>query len=164
MINVKDEYLVRYYNAWTENKIIHIQMQCISTNLRKFLNEKTNLFSNATIHQKYYVLGILFEQILEAVNYLHEQSEKIVHRNLKPENIMLDLESPNGNLIKLGDCGLAPLQQSAIMSFTQSIATFKYMAPEVMRNKGYDCSADIYSLSVIAQELFDIDINGYVIF
>jgi serine/threonine protein kinase len=43
------------------------------------------------------------------------------------------------------------------------MGTQRYTAPEVFRSTNYDTKADIYSLGVIVQELFNIDINRFEI-
>ena len=83
--------------------------------------------------------------------YLHEK--KIVHRDLKPENILL-LEKPDPKstvdpVIKVADFGLARLVSDKDMMKT-ACGTPGYVAPEVLKNKGYDSGAvDLWSAGVI---------------
>ena len=46
-------------------------------------------------------------QILDGVHFLHSQSPRIVHRDLKCDNIFI-----NGNIVKIGDLGIATLKDS----------------------------------------------------
>jgi len=68
----------------------------------------------------------------------------------------------NNRLVKIGDFGLITFHKYSDQSHTiyeNKIA--KYTAPEVLSSKKYDTKADIYSLGVILQDLFKIDINRY---
>lgn len=87
-----------------------------------------------------------FQQLISAIDYCH--SRGVSHRDLKPENLLLD---ENENL-KVSDFGLSALpehlRQDGLLH-TQC-GTPAYVAPEVLRKKGYDgAKADIWSCGVI---------------
>ena len=109
----------------------------------------------------YYISSELFIEILESVDYLHKQN--VIHRDLKPENILLT-DGQNGRFIKIADFGLSVIHEFVSQSHTTGCGTLKYIAPEVVQSTKYDTKADIYSLGVIVQELFNITINKFVIF
>ncbi|XP_030558873.1 serine/threonine-protein kinase D3 isoform X1 [Drosophila novamexicana] len=91
------------------------------------------------------VTKFLITQILIALKYLHSQN--IVHCDLKPENVLLssDAEFPQ---VKLCDFGYARIIGEK--SFRRSVVgTPAYLAPEVLRNKGYNRSLDMWSVGVI---------------
>jgi serine/threonine protein kinase len=106
----------------------------------------------------YYISSQLFEEILESVDYLHKQT--VIHRNLKPNNILIT-KGMNGRFVKIADFGLATFHEFDGQSHTKYKGTIRYAAPEVMSSTKYDTKADIYSLGVILQELFNVDINEY---
>ena len=84
-------------------------------------------------------------EILLALEYLH--SKKIIYRDLKAENILLDCDGH----IKLTDLGLAKILQHG-NTYTVC-GTPEYVAPEVLLNKGHNKSADWWSFGVIMYEL-----------
>ncbi|KVI06075.1 CBL-interacting serine/threonine-protein kinase 5-like [Cynara cardunculus var. scolymus] len=87
-----------------------------------------------------------FQQLISAVDFCH--SRGVSHRDLKPENLLLDA---NGDL-KVSDFGLSALPEQLRndgLLHTQC-GTPAYVAPEVLRRKGYDgATADIWSCGVI---------------
>jgi serine/threonine protein kinase len=87
--------------------------------------------------------------LCDALEYLHEK--KIVHRDLKPENILYTAPegAPNGDQIKVADFGLARMVSNKDMMKT-ACGTPGYVAPEILKNKGYDSGAvDLWSVGVI---------------
>lgn len=71
------------------------------------------------------------------------ESVKIIHRDIKPDNIMV---SSDGTF-KLGDFGIAKTSEK---TQTGTMAgTYNYMAPEVANRKRYGLAADIYSLGMV---------------
>ncbi|RXG54504.1 Serine/threonine-protein kinase D3 [Armadillidium vulgare] len=88
---------------------------------------------------------VMFFQILIALKHLHGQN--VVHCDLKPENVLLS-ESTDFPQVKLCDFGFARIIGEK--SFRRSVVgTPAYLAPEVLKNKGYNRSLDMWSVGVI---------------
>ncbi|KAM6586032.1 hypothetical protein CsatB_013034 [Cannabis sativa] len=87
-----------------------------------------------------------FQQLVSAVDFCH--SRGVSHRDLKPENLLLD---ENGDL-KVSDFGLSALPEQLRndgLLHTQC-GTPAYVAPEILKRKGYDgAKADIWSCGII---------------
>lgn len=138
------------------NKVyLYIQMQlCQRQSLKEWLAINKDRNYN-------YVLKV-FEQILQAVEYVHLRG--LIHRDLKPSNIFFSLDDQ----IKVGDFGLVTAmtendgQMSPCGSFklnlenekhTAQVGTQLYMSPEQLSGKPYNYKVDIYSLGLILFEL-----------
>jgi serine/threonine protein kinase len=159
--------LVSKLEIFEPNKtlLLHIQMELCLMSLKEVMNKLNN-----ELNQKrnevmtplgYYIASELSIKILESVDYLHKQ--KVIHRDLKPNNILIT-DGTNGRFVKIADFGLATFHEFDGQSHTKYKGTVRYAAPEVMSSRKYDTKADIYSLSVILQELFNIDINEHLKF
>ena len=78
-----------------------------------------------------------------AFTYLHER--KIVYRDLKPENLLLDADG----YAKVVDFGFAKVVAGKTYTLC---GTPDYLAPEIIQNKGHNCSADWWSFGILVYE------------
>lgn len=97
----------------------------------------------------------LFIQVLEAVRHAHENL--VIHRDLKPGNILV---TESGD-VKILDFGISKLlEEDDLPSITRTgarLLTLKYAAPEQVRQDNITTSTDLYSLGVIFYELMTGD-------
>ncbi|KAK8404719.1 hypothetical protein O3P69_007759 [Scylla paramamosain] len=87
----------------------------------------------------------LIRQVLEAVDYMHEQG--VVHRDLKPENLLYFSQDEDSKIM-ISDFGLSKMEDSGIMA--TACGTPGYVAPEVLAQKPYGKAVDVWSIGVIA--------------
>jgi serine/threonine-protein kinase len=87
-------------------------------------------------------------RVAEALAYAHSQG--VVHRDVKPANVMVDLES---GLVKVTDFGVARLDDSSRTRTGLVLGTPSFMSPEQMAGRRTDGRSDLYSLGVMLFQL-----------
>jgi serine/threonine protein kinase len=101
------------------------------------------------------IASVIMFQLLSAVSYCH--ALHVVHRDIKPQNILIDHKSLK---IKLADFGLSKSFSNRIMSLhdnlpmTREIVTLWYRAPEIILGAQlYSEAIDLWSLGVVLMEM-----------
>lgn len=85
------------------------------------------------------------------LSYLH--SKKIVHRDVKTENMLLDAN----RTLKIADFGVARVEAQNPRDMTGETGTLGYMAPEVLDGKPYNRKCDVYSFGICLWETYCCD-------
>lgn len=89
----------------------------------------------------------IIRQLAAACKHMHAKG--VVHRDLKPENILYASPDPNST-IKITDFGLSTIVENAWENVMMTpCGTPAYVAPEVIKRKGYHCTCDMWSVGVI---------------
>ena len=160
---LNSERVVRYIDTIIDDyNLLYIQMEFCSDNLKNILKYKNIVFNRKMEEEmselEYYISCKIFMELLEAMDYLHKLTPPIIHRDIKPANILFTEKGmENGIFFKLCDFGLAKLYEKD--SNSVGMGTDKYMAPEVW-DGCYETKANIYSLSIILYELFNLVNNS----
>jgi len=133
--------IVRVYDVSFGDMIQYIVMEYIDgITLKEYIDMQGVLDWKETVH--------LTTQILKALQHAHENG--IVHRDIKPHNIMLLQDGT----IKVTDFGIARFSSNATRTMTeQAIGSVHYIAPEQARGEETDGKTDIYSVGVMMYEM-----------
>ena len=137
MKNLKHNSIVKILETIETQNYILIIMENVSggdlltyVKKRTKLNEKTSKF--------------IYKQLITSLQYIH--SKKIIHRDIKLDNILIDLN----NNIKLCDFGVGKIYNNINDKFTDQCGTPAYIAPEILLNKSYNGPpVDIWSSGVV---------------
>ena len=133
--------IVKVYDVSFGTKIQYIVMEYIDgITLKEFISQKKSVDWKDAI---YFVI-----QILSALNHAH--SKGVIHRDIKPQNIML-LED---GTIKVTDFGIARFSRNETQTMTdRAIGSVHYISPEQAKGSVIDEKADIYSVGVMMYEM-----------
>ncbi|XP_046660034.1 dual specificity mitogen-activated protein kinase kinase 4 isoform X2 [Homalodisca vitripennis] len=139
--------IVQFYGALFKEGDCWICMELMDTSLDKLYKYIYEVLQRRIPES---ILGKITVATVTALNYLKEQL-KIIHRDVKPSNILLDRR---GN-IKLCDFGISGQLVDSIAR-TRDAGCRPYMAPERIdpqRAKGYDVRSDVWSLGITLMEV-----------
>lgn len=132
-------FIVTLRHAFQTEKSLYLLTDfCRGGDLRGLLNRR----SKSRLAEEQAVR--IFAQIVLAIEHLH--SLNIVYRDLKPDNVLLTADGD----VRLCDLGLAKILSTGRWGRTKSFCgTVSYMSPEVVRQRPYGISTDLWSLGVL---------------
>jgi serine/threonine protein kinase len=87
-------------------------------------------------------------QIAAGLEVAHNQDPPIVHRDVTLANVLVGYDG-TGMRIRVSDFGLAK-RADPFTRLASAQGTYAFMAPEVLRNQGYSCASDVWSVGTIA--------------
>ncbi len=133
--------IVKLYDIYENHKYVYIFLElCLGNDLFSWFSyRKYRITEEQTVH--------IIHQILIGLYYLHQYG--IIHRDLKPENILLIDSNSEYPLIKITDFGLSKII-SPNQTCDEPYGTLNYVSPEILLQKPYDKSVDVWSVGVIS--------------
>ncbi|KAK2953519.1 putative G2-specific protein kinase nimA [Blattamonas nauphoetae] len=134
--------IVSYRESFIEKGLLCIVMDYAdSGDLYQRIQKQKNTLMKEDVILNYFV------QICLAMKHVHDR--KILHRDLKTQNIFLT----SGNVVKLGDFGIARILSNTGELAKTAIGTPYYLSPEICEDRPYDMKSDIWSLGCVLYEL-----------
>lgn len=129
--------VVKLFETFESQKHIVVVMElCAGGDLLNYVRKRRRLKET---YAKY-----IFRQIIEGIAHIHTKG--VLHRDIKLDNILLD----GKGIIKIGDFGVSRIVTNINDKMTEQCGTPAYIAPEILRDKGYyGFACDLWSAGVV---------------
>lgn len=139
--NLSHQNIVEVYDVGEEDGNHYIVMEYINgVTLKQLLKKRETLTLTEVID--------IMTQLTDGISHAHESY--IIHRDIKPQNIMIE----DNGLIKITDFGIAMALNATQLTQTNSVmGSVHYLPPEQASGKGATIKSDIYSLGILMYEL-----------
>ena len=132
--------IVSVYDVGHSGETEYIVMELIDgITLKQYMEKRGQLNWREALH--------FITQIMKALSHAH--SRGIIHRDIKPQNIMVLRDGS----VKVADFGIACLANSANTLTQEALGSVHYMSPEQARGDRTDARSDIYSAGVVLYEM-----------
>lgn len=133
--------ILRLKHHFCHEKSIYMITEHLTCDLEHFIEKNKDSISFVT--RLYILLAIA-----SGIRYMHAQ--RIIHRDIKPQNILLKVSNKEVTQVKIADFGISKIISMSLNSL--NVGTIAYMAPE-MYTSSYSCQVDIYGFGRVIQRL-----------
>ncbi|ELP90118.1 serine-threonine protein kinase, putative [Entamoeba invadens IP1] len=134
------QYLVNCIGAVTSNQVFETVNQYYTNgNLKQFITSKAEMSDTSR--------RSVSKCCLEGILYLHKN--KVFHGNLKPENVLIEIDDDGLANARLCDYNSKMTTEYILSHLDDKNVELIYLAPELLHHEKYDLPSDIYSLAMI---------------
>ena len=140
---LQHENVVGLLDVVHEDRKLHLIFEYLDLDLKKHMDTSPEAYKDPIRVKRY------LYQMLDGIDFCH--SHRILHRDLKPQNLLIDCASDK---LKLADFGLARAIGIPVRPYTHEVITLWYRAPEILLgSKQYSTPVDLWSAGCIFAEM-----------
>jgi serine/threonine protein kinase len=139
--------VVKLLDVYCVRRKVHLVFEFIDRNLKEHMRQHNMQLTPGAVR-------CFHTQMLRGILFLH--THRILHRDLKPQNVLIDSTLPAVSLrtLKLADFGMARAFSLPIPKYTHEVVTIWYRAPEILfGTQEYALPVDMWSAGCILAEM-----------
>ena len=137
--------IVRLLDIFCKPSRLTMVFECLDMDLRRYMKLQPNHLAPPVVRH-------FTHEMVKGIEFCHRKM--VLHRDIKPQNLLLDTRDPQNVGLKLGDFGLAREAKVPCGFYTQAVVTVWYRAPELLLGtKQYGCPVDMWSVGCVMAEM-----------
>ena len=142
---LRHENIVKLVDVVHLEKKLYLVFEYLDLDLKKHMDSSPHISNDRMV-----IKGYVY-QMCAGIAFCH--SHRVLHRDLKPQNLLIDTET---NSLKLADFGLARAFAIPLRAYTHEVVTLWYRAPEILLGaKQYSTPVDVWSIGCIFAEMIN---------
>lgn len=142
---LRHENIVKLVDVVHLEKKLYLVFEYLDLDLKKHMDASPHISNDRMV-----IKGYVY-QMCAGIAFCH--SHRVLHRDLKPQNLLIDTET---NSLKLADFGLARAFAIPLRAYTHEVVTLWYRAPEILLGaKQYSTPVDVWSIGCIFAEMIN---------
>lgn len=139
------ENIVDLLDVFCSTSKLILVFEFVEQDLKKYMRGRGRHLESPTIKSLSY-------QLCQGTDFLH--SNRVIHRDLKPQNLLIDSRNESRLLLKIADFGLARAFTLPVPRYTHEVVTVWYRPPEILLGSTlYSVPVDLWSVGCIVAEM-----------
>ena len=144
------DYILKLNKNFETDKYIALELEYYNSDLKEYIYNNGKLETKLVGKNNLEIFKDITIALAKAMKSIHEKG--VVHRNIKPHNIFIDIENKKIKKIKLGDFSSAIYIKE--INDSEPMGTILYTAPEIIKNLDYTEKCDMWSVGLTLFEIY----------